>query len=136
MIFLLKMDNLMNELVFDKQYIVYLTEYKENKLTNEMFSRNIQFFNDNLDFNVLDQLNVSPLNVIDFNDYENILIINDIYNIYSSYIIDIYDKSVYAIASSENNSMVDFLKLKDKFNVINLKLYFYIVFAFFIVGSI
>ncbi len=105
-----------------KQYKNYkLKEYKENKLTNEMFSRNIQFFNDNLDFNVLDQLNVSPLNVIDFNDYENILIINDIYNIYSSYIIDIYDKSVYAIASSENNSMVDFLKLKDKFNVINLK---------------
>ena len=105
-----------------KQYKNYkLKKYDEKLLNNKIFLQKIKLFNDNINFNSLDQLGIDPLNVIEFDGYENILIINDVHNIYSAYIIDTYDKPVNSISSSENNSLVDFLKLKDKFNVINLK---------------
>ena len=105
-----------------KQYKSYkFKKYFIQDVPDSSFFDKVNLFNSSLDFNILDKINISLLLDIDLTKYKNILVINDKYNFYSAYIIDNYDKEVCSTNSKEIFDLVDFLKINEKLETINIK---------------
>lgn len=104
-----------------KQYKNYkFKKYFNQEIPDKKFFQKVKLLNQNLEFNILDKINIGLLEQ-DLSKYKNILIINDKYNFYSAYLIECYDKEVCSTNSKEIIDLVDFLNLNEKFKNINLK---------------
>jgi hypothetical protein len=105
-----------------KQYKNYKFKkyYIQDVPENDFFDK-VKILNQNLDFNILDKINIQLLSEQDLSKYKNILVVNDKYNFYSAYVIANYGKEVCSTNSKEIIDLVDFLKVDEKFKTINIK---------------